>query len=256
MALLYGSDVVEITVDGRYESQQFVNRYYLVHDPVSAGTDPIAGSSSATLLTNWITRYQANIIPFALVGYSVAFYWLRSIQSVVQVIEPNRPIRYRPVYRRTILEKRAGTVDDVGERVLEVDSQYLPASNALRVFREPRDRVIGGWNSSYIRFGPMQTSDLDITPAADHDQWAAAIVTAAATAWEGLVSNPFADSAADPHWINAIWSMPYWYNTVRPGEGNDATGLAATFSQDVEVVKWVGTQTTRAYRPSGGFRGR
>jgi len=241
--------VLEVTVEGMSYTEQFINKFYFrFSDPDSGPT----GGSSTTFLSNFATLYQTELLPEMYAAYSVNRYWLREIIDVSEK-SPGPPPVYQRVYLDSALDYKEGTGLDVGGKALAMDTSYLPAGTAARVLKTPTVRRIKYFNKSYNRFGPFTTAEL-VNTVDGHDQWSTTFITDMSAAMTSFLGTAVLDQVAGNGWYHALWSDQFYGIKAKPFV--ISTGQSAALTTVGKLQKYIGTQATRRFNPTGGFRGK
>jgi len=242
--LIGATDALEVTVEARINSQQIINKFnYITADGL---TEP--GELSDIWLTDFIAGWRANMIPFAAPSYAVSRYWLRKVIGAREV-PPAGSGKYEPIYSLNGLDYSDGTAADVGTRVVATDP--LPTSIPLRVAKRPARYLVGYFKGGYNRFSMGQVEGDAFTTA---EQWNTAFLTTAQTAMTNFRNDVMHGVVAPitAGWILSMFSPALYFKTLAPGS---AARLAAVTIATFSVVKWVGTQATRRFTPTGLARG-
>lgn len=238
--------VVEITVDGRIDGQQIINKFY--YRPQSPG---IGGATAGNLLTNFRTAFRANMLNWMYNWFTIYRYTLREIADVRQVVPPVGPKRYVNVYSVDGYAILVGLVADKGALATPLDDR-LPSHEAYRCFKAPSGRAFKFFKGNYNRFASFTVNEKDLTP----EKWTAAFLAASNPSMSVFnLTSISAGVGVTPAYQHAVFSGGYYYTVVRPGVGGfiyqAATGIDA-YIGDV----YIGTQTTRRFTPAGSFTGK
>lgn len=243
---LQDDKVQEITVEASYFGQQLISRFhYQYSDP----TTPLAGNS-ATLLTSFRTAYRANILTIMFTDYIVTRYRIDQIIDVIQTAA-GPPVKFRSVFAPTY-DFLAGAAGDVGSVALGAAADYLPAANARRLKKLMFTPVRGYYKAAYHRSAPNATTDLDPdTP--DHDRWVQASIDSYTAQWTNFSQLSILGEVGGNGWDMSVWSPNYFGRVVKPLGGD--LYLGANKISSIVCMPFVGTQSTRRYKPAGAFRG-
>jgi len=240
---LTGTNVLEVTVEGRVDNQTIINiLHYRASDPTDTG-------GSDNWLTEFIDAYRLVMVQMY-DAYTVSRYWLRGIDNAA-LIAAGPPSVWRTMYNVKALDYREGTILDVGTKTAGVGEEYLPTHEAARVAKITGLKARGYFKAGYNRFCPWTQGELQ----AAHDRWSAAFTTAFNTVLETFRATEIYGQF--PHvgngWNLAVWSPAYFGRIIKPDGGDP---MEAAFTVDSYVLRpYVGTQTTRRYKPRGGYRG-
>jgi len=238
---------MQLVVDARMFSQQIVNVYYFKYSVPGSG---LTAGSSTLFLTNFRATYRTNVLPLLVNTLTVSRYWLRSVHDVI-LKGPVGDQNWEGVYDPTRLDFLDGAGPDVGG-VAPGATGVLPASNAMRVRKDPTDRRVGYFNRSYNRYAPLNVNELD-ADVADHDRWTAPTVNAWTLALNVFHQGAVFDQAGGNGWNHAVFSATYHGRVSKPA----GLGLveAASVVASASISPYVGTQVSRRYQPDGSFRG-
>jgi len=236
---------LEITVDGRIDGQQIVNKFW--YFSTVAGTPGI--NTASNVLFNFRAAFRSWILPFQYDYYTVFKYVLREIADVLKVGTPPAPTRYKPVYSTNGFGILAGTVTDTGQLPAGVIHR-LPAHECLRAFKQPSGKAFKFFKSNYNRFAAYTVVEKDALA----EKWTAG----ARTNWQTLTGFNVTSISGNAHggvaqlYQHCVFSGGYWYNVIKPFDLWLACSGIDAFIPDA----YVGTQTTRRYTPAGSISGK
>lgn len=236
---------VEITVEARVREQLIINKFYYRNSAPAPG--PSDGTSDI-FLGNFAVAYQTFILPQFYDVYAVSRYWCRQIDDVLFFPAPP-PGHWRNSYRpdEDFLE---GTPADVGG-IASAGLQFMPVHEALRVYKRPTTFVRRYFKSTYNRFAPFAENDQGDLP----ERWNVLFRTNRDTAFTNFNSTAIFSTAppVGNGWFQSVWSPTYYGVVVKPAGGAIEVANPRVFS--MLTRPYVGTQVSRRYNPSGGFRG-
>lgn len=246
---LSGDKPVLVTINGRLNNQMIINRiWYAYKGPVPN----VDFHNSQFWLTSFRTAFRAQILASFYSGYTVFSYELKELDTVTQ-IGATVPSKWKNTFNVDGVDLLLGTGADIGALAPGVNP-LLPAANAMRIYLKPLNRALGFFKSNYLRTqgGWPDT----ILSATNHDEWAAATITAYDLAWGGFNATPIFGLAAPVNvgYLPAVWSINYAGRVIKLAgrDMRDAAQVVLTMTTN----KFVGTQTTRRYNPDGTFRGK
>lgn len=238
-----GNGPVEIVVDARLDTQQIVNKFYL-----KCTTPGAAGQDMALLLANWVDRYRLTILSFHYTPFSVFRYTMREIVGI-RIVGVPPDAHFASLYSVENVVVQPGAGADTGATVLAVGEDYLPAHEALRAFKAPEARKLHYFKSNYNRFAGFSTAEKDPV----REIWSNAALTGIDVALGNFNAAAIASNVAGTiTWKNALWS-PAYYGSLDPKPQPYGGSL---FVSEFKCDKYVGTQISRRFSPSGQYKGR
>jgi hypothetical protein len=240
------NDVQYIQVVASINNQTIINVFWL-----KAANVNVQSGESDILLQNFINNYRANILFWMYDIYQVVYYVMQQAVGALQVAAGDPPkVKWIPEFDPLAVEQINGdTINDKGQ-VPSTGIEFMPVHDALRIRKRPRVRHRGYFRGAYNRFCQFPETKAN------------ALINEWDLNWVGLVANSvdifndtgMADLGAAPNvWEHAIYSATLFGRVFKPlgGPARDAAQRVDAY----EPKLWIGTQTTRRYKPDGLRRG-